>query len=780
MTKQNLFVSDRRYFLVGIKLRKSCYQRNAIGVTVLEKAVAPLRNKPFVLVLSVCVAMAGLPAVDCVESVDPFIGTAAAGNTYPGPSAPFSLIQPGPECANKGPWRLDGKGSYEERHLCSGYKKALPILLGFTQTHLSGTGCSDLGDFLIQPFCGDVPKDGRILGFKDPATERARCAYYAVTQTNLGTRVEITCSPRAAIYRIHWTGKGARRLLLDLQYVNIACFVRDKSRVVAEVAEEPGADCASFGVARKTNGWLENRRAAGFFRFSKPWTSIETLPPGPDDKGGRHVLTFDLADGEPLEVRVAVSGTDIAGARRNLETEAGSSVAFEGMRKATEEQWRALLSRVCIEGDDAQRTILYTSLYHCYVQPNVFTDVDGRVRDTSGKVGVSDGPIYTGFSLWDTFRAVHPLYTLLAPEVVDPCINSFLLQYRAQGRLPIIPYFGRESNCMIGVHSIPVIADAYVKGFRGFDAYRALEACTNTLTNCARLHSDILDKFGYYPFDHPDIYNQSVSRTLEIAYDEACVAVLAEAMGEKAVAAHFRKRSERWRTLFDKGTLFMRGRDCKGRWREPFSPRYDVCGTHGGNGDYTEANAWRYTWFVPHDPIGLIDAFGGRDPFLERYKSFFSSLSGKDTVYDHENEPAHQAPYQAVFAGRPDLTQEIVRSIVRKEYKATPDGIRGNDDCGQMGAWYVFACLGFYPFDACTGTYVIGAPQIPKATLRIPTTDRRLPAANIFTVIANGLSEGNKYVMSVTLNGRPIADWKIRHEDIVKGGELVFEMGDKK
>ena len=727
------------------------------------------------MALALMMAAAVASAVDCVESVDPFIGTAAQGNVYPGPSAPFSLIQPGPECAKDGPWRLDGKGSYKDLTLCSGYKKALPVLLGFTQTRLSGTGCSDLGDFLIQPFCGDVPKNGRIVGFKDPGTETARCAYYAVAQTNLGTRVEITSSPRAAIYRIQWTGKGARRLLLDLQYVNIACFVRHKSRVVAEVTDEPGADCASFGVARRTDGWLWNRRAAGFFRFSKPWTSIETLPPGPEEKGGRYVLTFDLSGGEPLEVRVAVSGTDIAGARRNLEAEADSSVTFDSMRKATEDRWRALLSRVRIEGDDVQRTIFYTSLYHCFIQPNVFTDVDGRVRDTAGKVCVSDGPIYTGFSLWDTFRAVHPLYTLLVPEIVNPSVNSFLSQYRARGCLPVIPYFGRATHCMIGVHSIPVIADAYVKGFRGFDAREALEACTNALTvthkDSPRENWDVLEQYGYYPFDHPQIHNQGVSRTLEIAYDEACVSVLAEAMGEKAIAERFRKRSERWRMLFDRETLFMRGRDCKGNWREPFDPcKYENCDTRSG--DYTEANAWRYTWFVPQDAIGLIDAFGGCDSFLERYRSFFSALSGR-ARYDHENEPAHQAPYQAVFAGRPDLTQEIVRRIVRKEYKATPEGIRGNDDCGQMGAWYVFACLGFYPFDACTGTYVIGAPQASKMSF---LCQPQSSSSAVFTIVAKGLSDENKYVKSVTLNGKPITDWKIRHADIVKGGELVFEM----
>ena len=715
---------------------------------------------------------------DPVAYVDPFVGTAAAGNTYPGPSAPFSLIQPGPECAKDGPWRLDGKGSYSDLHLCSGYKKFLPVLLGFTQTRMSGTGCADLGDFLIQPFCGDVPADGRILGFKDPATEIARCAYYAVAQTNLGTRVEVTSSPRAAIYRVHWTGKGPRRLLLDLQYVNIASFVRHKSRVVAEVTEEPGADRASFGVFRRTIGWLWNRRAAGCFRFSKPWTSIETLPPGPDDKGGRHVLTFDLPEGEPLEIRVAVSGTDIDGARRNLEAEAGVSVSFDGMRKATEDRWRELLGRARIEGDDEQRTVFYTSLYHCCVQPNVFTDVDGRVRDTAGKIGVSGTSVYTGFSLWDTFRAVHPLYTLLVPEIVNPCVNSFLSQYRARGCLPVIPYFGRESYCMIGVHSIPVIADAYVKGFRGFDAREALEACTNALTvahkDSPRENWDVLGQYGYYPFDHPDIYNQNVSRTLEIAYDESCVAVLAEAMGERAVAARFRKRSERWRTLFDRETLFMRGRDCQGNWRTPFDPcKLDLCNTR--QGDYTEANAWRYTWFVPHDPQGLIEAFGGREPFLKKYEAFFSSLSGR-AFYDHENEPEHQAPYQAVFAGRPDLTQEIVRRIVRKEYKATPDGIRGNDDCGQMGAWYVFACLGFYPFDGCTGTYVIGAPQVPRVEIEVEKKGGG-GQRKVFSVVAKGLSEENKYVKSVTLNGKPIADWKIRHADIVKGGELVFEMG---
>jgi len=700
---------------------------------------------------------------DVLEHVDPFIGTEGKGNTLPGPTAPFALIQPGPDSGS-----VDIAGGKNPRY-CNGYKRDDDRIVGFTQTHLSGTGCPDLCDFRLLPFSGEIP----VFGLKDRETETSRPGYYSVFFTNTLVRTEITATRRCGVYRMTWAAGTRPRLLVDLQHGNVATYSKmsNSNHVLASSSRIDRARNRLY-VDNHVQGWLQNRHVAGVFAFSRPIVAVEELPLEAGNRAKRYILDFGEAK-EPLEIKVSVSGVDSAGAERNLDAEVPSSPAFDVVRRQTQAAWRKLLGRVEAKASSDMLKLVYTSLYHCFQQPNLFSDVDGRYRNAAAEIDHADGEYYTGFSLWDTFRAVHPLYTILAPEMVDPFVRSFLAQYRCVGYLPVIPYFGRETFCMIGIHSIPVITDAYLKGFRGFNAEEALTAVTNSLTVTHRNRPraewwvpdenwELLDRFGYYPWDFT--YNQGVSRTLEIAYNEACASALARAMGKENVAARFAARSQRWTNHFDRAMLLMRGRGANGEWREPFDPKKRTYCTQRG-GDYTESNAREYTWFVPHDQMGLIAAFGGKEKFVRELSDFF----WKHREYRHDNEPGHQAPYQFALAGRPDLTARIVRETIRGSYFATSHSMRGNDDCGQMSAWYLFSTFGFYPFDGFSATYVLGAPQIPEATLHLPN-GRRLH------ITAPGLSEEAMYVARVELNGKALKGPTVSHAELMRGGELVFHM----
>jgi len=714
-------------------------------------------------------AVAWAAAADVLSHVDPFLGTQGVGNTFPGPAAPFALCQPGPDTGScdTSPRRF---GKFVNWFYSSGYKCDDAEIVGFSQTHLSGTGCPDLCDFRLLPFSGGTP----VPGAKDAASEKAAVAYYSVDFTNTHVKTEITSSRRCGVYRFTWSGGGPRRLLVDLQYGNVAHYtgyseathvLRSKSRYVPE---ERRLYADNFVTA-----WLLDRTVAGVFEFGRAPSAVEELPLERGNRARRYVFTFDLKDGEPLEVKVAVSGVDSEGAARNLAAEAPESPAFASVRARTEAEWRGLLGRVEAVAEPKQLRLLYTSLYHALIQPNVFSDVDGRFRNAAGEVEKSDGEIYTGFSLWDTFRAVHPLYTLIVPEKVDAFVNSFLAQYRSVGYLPVIPYFGRETFCMVGIHSIPVIADAYAKGFRGFDAELAMEAMTNSLsvTHRNRPHAEpwvpdeeweLLERYGYYPRDKSR-FGQGVSRTMEIAYDEACAASFARALGNEGVARRFAARARRWTNVIDRAVGLARGRLADGSWVGDFDPRRTTqC--RDLQGDYTESCALEFTWFVPHDPAGLVELLGGKAAAANRLSDFF----WKERRYVHDNEPGHHAPYFFQFMDRPDLTARIVRETVRSY---PPEGrvMNGNEDCGQMGAWYVFSSLGFYPFDGYSGTYVIGAPQIPEARISFPR-------GGTLHIVAHGLSEENYVVRRATLNGRTLCGPFLSHAEIERGGELVFEM----
>jgi len=515
-------------------------------------------------------------------------------------------------------------------------------------------------------------------------------------------------------------------------------------------------------------------------KFSKP-VATRKMAPRRDvrENGERHELDFGVADGEPLLLKVSLSSTSAAAAERNLAAEV-PHWDFARTAKEARDAWNELFSRCKVEGSDDQKTSFYTSMYHLFIAPTDISDAGGK-------------PFYSTLSFWDTFRAAHPLYTILAPERVPGMVDSILAQGKKTGFLPIWCLWGVDNQCMIGTHSVPVAVDWFLKTRNGEwgteNGYwlAAYEQIKDTLTkqhkNRRKERWDLLDKHGYYPFD--EIKGESVSRTLECAYDDWCAGIMARQLGFAEDAAFFLKRSENWRNVFDASIGLVRGKDSNGKWREPYDPYTLGHGADKAN-DFTEGNAFQYTWHVMQNPQGLVDAMGGRDAFVKKLDSLFeapSKTEGMGEVLDvtgligqyvQGNEPSHHVIYFYPQVGHPEKAAERIREVFDKFYLPKPDGLCGNDDCGQMSAWYIFSAMGFYPFNPCGGEYVLGAPQVDKVTLSTRSTRSARP--NTFTIIARNLSKENKYVKSVTLNGMPITDWKIRHSDIVSGGELVFEM----
>ena len=718
-----------------------------------------MKMKKLLVGVVMCGGLAVRAEEDFASYVDPFTGTAGTGHTHPSACVPFGMVQAGPD-TGFGDWAY-----------CSGYQYRDRSVLGYSQTHLSGTGCPDYNDIQVLPFSGDL---GALPARRaiDKAAERAEPGYYRVVQPDDGLTVEIAAAQRAAIYRLTWAKAGAAHVLLNLP------FGQNCPKTYGATSAVEGATGVSGSHFRK--GWISDRRLAYAFAFGRPWRSIRELPRKAPDEAPRYVATFDVAAGEALLMKVGLSMTGADGAKGNLAADI-PGWDFDAVRAAARDKWNGLFARSTCEGTDEQKRNWYTALYHLYGQPNDYADADGRFAAADGKVyASSDGTYLTTLSLWDTFRAAHPWYTLAAPEIVAPVVNSLISHYRAFGRLPVLSYGGKNVDCMIGNHAVPVIADAYLKGFRGFDAALAFEAVTNTLTVAhpgkPKENWDLYDRYGYFPCDV--IRGESVSRTLECAYDDACAARFASALGHADAAAFFAKRAQNWKNVLDPSIRFARGKDTKGNWRTPFDP---YAFGHGDNrdNDFTEGNAFQYTWHVMQDVPGLVAAMGGRERFVETLDALFTSparmdkatsdISGMIGQYVHGNEPSHHVIYLYPQVGRPEKAAERIREVFDTQYHVGPEGLCGNDDCGQMSAWYVFSAMGFYPFDPCGGEYVLGAPQLPRMALR-------LADGKVFTVVAKNLSKENKYVRSVTLDGRPVTDGKLRHADILKGGELVFEM----
>ncbi len=706
------------------------------------------------------------PQTDYTQYVDPFIGAADNGHTFPGACRPFGMIQTSPVTGAVG-WRY-----------CSEYMYADSIIWGFTQTHLNGTGCMDLGDILVMPFTGERHRtwDAYRSSFSK-TSENATPGYYTVTLDQAKVKAELTATTHAALHRYTYEQADSASILIDLQHGPAWNEKQYHSQVNSCEVNWENDSTLTGHVNNKV--WVDQDYYF-VMQFSRLVIDHFELPMAETEKGKRLVASFNIQPGEEVLMKVALSTTGVEGAKANMAAEV-PGWDFEGIRTAAKADWNSYLSRIEVEGTDEEKTNFYTSFYHALIQPNEISDVDGRYRNAADSVvNATGGKFYSTFSLWDTYRAAHPFYTLMVPERVDGFINSLVDQAEVQGYLPIWGLWGKENFCMVANHGVSVVAEAYAKGFRGFDAERAFNAIKQTQTVSHPLKSNWENymKYGYFPTDLTEA--ESVSSTLESVYDDYAAADMAKRMGKTEDAAYFARRADFYKNLFDSSTQFMRPKKSDGTWKSPFNPS-QIGHAESVGGDYTEGNAWQYTWHVQHDVPGLIALFGGEEPFLNKLDSLFTlklettqaDVTGLIGQYAHGNEPSHHVTYLYALAGRPERTQELIREIFDTQYSPKPNGLCGNDDCGQMSAWYMFSAMGFYPVNPVSGEYVFGAPQLPEFVLH-------LADGKTFTIKAEGLSEANKYVKSITLNGEPYTKNFISHADIVKGGTLVYQMTDKK
>lgn len=700
--------------------------------------------------------------IDYTQYVNPFIGAADNGHTFPGACRPFGMIQTSPVTGAVG-WRY-----------CSEYVYEDSIIWGFTQTHLNGTGCMDLGDVLVMPVTGKRQRQWNEYrsGFSKE-TEKATPGYYSVTLDEPDVTAELTATTHTALHRYTFHKADSASLLIDLQHGPAWRDEQYHSQVSFCETNWENDSTLTGHVINKV--WV-NQVYYFAMKFNRPVIASSELPMAATEKGKRIIATFDMKPEDQLLMKVALSTTGVEGAKANLTAEL-NGWDFEGVRQTAKNEWNSYLSRIDVEGTTDEKTNFYTSFYHALIQPNEISDIDGKYRNAKDEIVQATGDkFYSTFSTWDTYRAAHPFYTLMVPERVDGFVNSLVDQCETIGYLPIWGLWGGETFTMIANHSVPIIAEAYAKGFRGFDAERAFNAIkqTQTVSHPLKSNWENYTKYGYFPTDLTEA--ESVSSTLESVYDDYAAADMAKRMGKEEEAAYFAKRADYYKNLFDPSTKFMRPKKADGTWKSPFNPS-QVGHSESIGGDYTEGNAWQYTWHVQHDVPGLIALFGGEEAFLQKLDSVFTvklettqaDVTGLIGQYAHGNEPSHHVAYLYTLAGRSERTQELIRQIFDTQYLPKPNGLCGNDDCGQMSAWYMFSAMGFYPVNPVSGEYVFGAPQFPKFTLH-------LADGKTFTILAEGLSEEHKYIDSITLNGKPYTKNYITHEDILKGGTLVYKM----
>lgn len=708
---------------------------------------------------------------DPLQYVDPFIGTAAHGHTFPGATMPFGMVQLSPD---------NGISAWD---WCSGYHYSDSIIVGFSHLHLSGTGIGDLTDIRLMPTSAEVDLTKKVTDRADydfssrysHDQERASPGYYYVKLLDHDIDVSLTATRYAGLQRYDFPKDQRRSVVLDLSdTINWDRPVKSKIAVVN--------DTLVTGY-RYSTGWAKDQRVYFAMVFSKPipkYTLADgsALMEGSQQEGAKLKALFDFEASDQrsaLFVKTGISSASIDGALKSLSEIKGWD--FEEIKQRAEAAWRNELGKVTIFSDNvALKRTFYTALYHTNLAPVIFSDLNQEYKGVDSQVHQATGYTrYDIFSLWDTFRAAHPLFTLLQPGKVDDMVNSMLAHYREYGLLPVWSLLGNETNTMTGYHAIPVIADAYFKGFRGFDANEAYEAMKASAMQDIR-GVQYLKQYGYIP---SELEVESVTKTLEYAYDDWCIAQVAKALGKDEDYQYFMDRAHSYQKLFDPGTKFMRGKRVDGSWREPFDPKHS---SHRVHTDYTEGNAWQHSWFVPHDVQGLIELMGGNEPFIQKLDELFSEdskitgenisvdISGLIGQYAHGNEPSHHIAYLYSYAGAPWKTQQRAREIMLTQYNDQPDGLCGNEDCGQMSAWYIFSALGFYPVNPAEGIYVIGSPIFEKSVLDVGK-------GKTFTVEAHDVSVDNKYIQSAELNGVPLERGYIKHAEIVGGGKLVFTMG---
>lgn len=738
------------------------------------------------------------PAGDLLRYVKPIIGTQKMGHTYPGATVPFGAVQLSPE-TDTIPYEMNGRYNPDVYKYCAGYQYDDKTITGFSHTHFSGTGHSDLGDFLVMPTTGPLllnpgtaanPESGYRSTFSH-SSEVAEAGYYKVKLDKYDITAELTASNRVGFHQYTFPASDQAHIVLDLMAgiynygnKNVWTFVRVEN------------DSLITGY-RQTNGWARTRTVYFAMSFSKPfrsyghqnyandvykgfWRKFDQTHNFPE-MAGRQIrawFDFNTTAGEKIKIKFAISPVSTAGALNNLRSEV-PHWDFDRVKQEGQALWNKELHKIEARlNSEDEMTSFYTAMYHAFLSPTTYMDTDGSYRGLDQQNHRAEGfTNYTTFSLWDTYRALHPLFNVIQPRRNADMIRSMLAHYdqSVQHMLPVWSHYANENWCMIGYHSVSVIADAVIKGNAPFDAQKALDACVAT----ARHRS--YDGLGYYMdmgYVPEDKSSSSVSKTLEYAYDDWCIAQMARKLGKTAIYEEFIKRSENYRNVYDAASGYMRPRLSNGSFREAFDPLK----TH--NQGFIEGNAWNYSLYVPQYPAAMIEQQGGKKRFSRHLDSLFTmhlpdeffaetediTRDGIIGNYVHGNEPSHHVAYLYHWTGEPWKTQERVRMILQKMYRTGPDGLGGNDDCGQMSAWYIFTSLGFYPVCPGSNQYILGSPAVKHATLRLEN-------GKTFTVEAPGQSSRNVYVQKVMLNGRPLKSNYITHEDIVNGGTLTFYMG---
>ncbi len=734
---------------------------------------------------------------DPAKYVDPIIGTHDMGHCYPGATVPFGMVQLSPDTDIQ-PYSL-GRGYNPKAYAyCAGYQYHDNTIVGFSHTHFSGTGHADLGDLLIMPTVGPIqlepgtkeePESGYRSRFSHD-TETASPGYYSVHLDDYNIDVELTATERVGVHKVTFPKGADAHIILDM---TAGIYNYDDKVVWSSVRVENENLITGF---LQTNGWARTRYVYFAMAFSQPISSYglknderetyngwwgkfnqnENFPERTGKKLKCH-FNFDTENNPEVLIKVALSPVSAQGALNNLQAEMPGWDFAKTVADARN-KWNRELSKIQVSGTKDRMISFYTSLYHSFLSPIIYADVDGQYRGLDQNIHQpTDFTNYTIFSLWDTYRALHPLFTIVQQKRTSDMVNSLLAHYKQSVHkiLPIWSHYANENWCMIGYHAVPVIVDAYMKGIGGFDVDTAFEAVVSSATYGPYDGIAAYEKYGYVPEDKN---GSSASKTLEYAYDDWTIAQFAEKLGKQDAAKEFTKRANSYKNIFDPETGFIRAKMSNGSFKTPF----DAMSTHGQG--YIEGNAWNYSLYVPHDPKGFIKLLGGNEKLVTWLDTLFTmevsdeDIAGSEDVtrvgmignYVHGNEPSHHVPYLYCYAGQPWKTQERVHQIVNTMYKPTYDGLCGNDDCGQMSAWYIFSCLGFYPVAPGSNQYVIGSPCVDKAMINLENNKH-------FSVEAKNLSAENIYIQSATLNGKPLERCYLWHNEIAKGGKLVFNMG---
>jgi predicted alpha-1,2-mannosidase len=719
--------------------------------------------------------------------VNTFIGTGGHGHTFPGATRPYGMVQLSPDTRTMG-WDA-----------CGGYHYTDSSILGFSHTHLSGTGISDLGDFLFMPFNGEAkvkpgtPEDPD-SGYRSRyshSNEKSSPGFYSVLLVDYDIEVEVTATKRAGFHKYRFNKDGKSGVIIDLSHNIYPDHKPSHQFKVIGNTEIVGY--------KGSGGWAVSQDIFFHAKFNKPFTTtfyengkkIIGVPTG-KSKSLVAILSFDTTEGEEVLSKVGISSVDYLGAKKNLESEI-KNWDFDKVKNEAHKSWNKELSKINVKGGtENEKTIFYTALYHTSIAPNTFSDVDFRYRGMDREIHQTNKEnIYTVFSLWDTFRAYNPLKTITDPEKTNEFINTLLTKYDQGGVLPMWELQGNYTGCMIGYHSVPVIVDAFKKGIKNFDIDKAYQAIVhaakydtiNIIFPSKRIKNILMPMGKFYnetmDYIPADLENESVSKALEYAYNDWCIAQMAKDLGKIGDYNLFMKRSKKYTQYYDTITGFMRGKNADGQWRVPFDPRF----SKHRKDDYTEGNAYQWSWFVPHDVPGLIDLVGGKETFIKNLDVLFSTsselvgddvsgdISGLIGQYAHGNEPSHHIAHMYNFVDQPWKTQQVTDKIMNELYFNDPNGLAGNEDCGQMSAWYVLNAMGFYSFSPGNTTYSIGRPIFDEVEINLPTGKQ-------FVLKAKNNSRENKYIQRTILNGKDLTTPFFSHDQLISGGKIEFKMGN--